>query len=48
MSNPLFCTECGGDLKITNNGYKCLNCNKNYPKSKDNNQKKQKKSFKEQ
>ena len=28
MSNPLFCTECGGDLKHTNEGYKCLNCNK--------------------
>ena len=43
MSNPLFCAECGGDLKHTKNGYKCLNCDKKYPQSKDNNHKKQKK-----
>ena len=42
MSNPLFCTECGGDLKHTNEGYKCLNCNKKYPQAKNNNPKKQK------
>lgn len=42
MSKPLFCAECGGDLKTTNNGYICLNCNKKYAKSKYNKPKKQK------
>ena len=39
MSNPLFCAECGGDLKSINEGYKCLKCNKKYHKAKNDNQK---------
>ena len=42
MSNPLFCAKCGGDLKHTNNGYKCSNCDNEYPQSKDNNPRKTK------
>ena len=42
MSNPLFCVECGGDLKHANDGYICINCNKKYPQSKAINQKKTK------
>ncbi len=40
MSNPLFCVKCGGELKLGSDGYKCLNCDKMYPLSKDNSQKK--------
>lgn len=41
MSSPLFCAKCGGELKLSNDGYKCLNCNKEYPISRGNNQKKE-------
>lgn len=40
MSNPLFCAECGGDLKSTDNGYECLNCDKKYPQIRNDNKKK--------
>ncbi len=42
MSNPLFCAECGGDLKHVNKGYKCLNCGKKYSRMKYNNEKEKK------
>ena len=37
MSNPLFCAECGGELEHVNNGYKCMNCDKQYIEGKSNN-----------
>ena len=33
---PLFCAECGGELKPVNDGYKCMNCGKKYPQVKHN------------
>ncbi len=37
MSNPLFCAECGGELKHVNDGYKCTSCGKKYLGVKCNN-----------
>lgn len=32
----LFCAKCGGELKHFHAGYKCMNCGKEYPPVKSN------------
>ena len=39
MSNYQFCAEGHGDLKSTDNGYKCLTCDKKYSQAKNNDKK---------